>query len=817
MPMVWENLRRDIHVAVRSLRRSPGYTTAAILILAVGIGANTAMFSVINGVLLEPLPFRDGDELVVLQQSTQASRVADAGVSIPEVADYRQRLQSVRDLVEYHSMAFTLLKRGEPDRVDTGVVSARFFDMLGIRPLYGRTFVDKDDEHGAEAVLVLSHKYWREKFGGDPSVVGLAVEMNNRVHTIVGVLPDFPQYPRENDVYMPTSACPFRDSAGQRLPQGHRSFSGLRVIGRLAGDRSLGSASAEIAGVAGSFERDYPNDYRRAAGLTGRAVSLDETLVSTSRPMLFALSGTTLLVLIIACANVANLSLARMAHRRREFAVRAALGAGRGALLRQLVTESVLVALTGGVLGLGLAWLTQEALASFIGRFTTRSGGIAIDGGVLGFALAVSVLTGLVFGAVPILTIRRNLMTAIREGAAPSGEGASRHRLRAVLVVAQVAISFVLLVAAALLLESLHRMSTVELGYETRQVMTASIFGNFTSVGNDTDAQRIQSSVLERLRVSPGVVSAAVTSAVPLSAIQPGQQTIRIEGRTAGDRELLQVDAGLASDGYFETLGVPILAGRTFRISDTRDTPRVAVINRSMAAYWQGADPVGSRFALEGGAAPTWITVIGVVGDFRLYGADRDVQPQFYSTYLQTGGFTGRLLVRAAGDPAALVPTIKNAIHGVDPALPVEEVQTLESLKNGRLAAPGVTAALLTIFAGVAWIVTLAGIAGVVGTSVSRRTREFGLRMALGATRRSVLKIVLTQGLVLAAIGIGIGVVGAHLFGQLMQRLLYATEAADLAAYAVVAAVFLLAALGASYGPARRAISIDPLIALKSE
>jgi putative ABC transport system permease protein len=381
---------------------------------------------------------------------------------------------------------------------------------------------------------------------------------------IVGVLPDFPQYPRENDVYMPTSACPFRDSAGQRLPQGHRSFSGLRAIGRLVERQSLGSASAEIAGVAGSFERDYPNDYRRAAGLTGRAVSLDETLVSGSRPMLFALSGTTLLVLIIACANVANLSLARMAHRRREFAVRAALGAGRGALLRQLVTESVLVALTGGLLGLALAWLTQEVrkfcrtVHSKVWRNRDRRRVLIYPG--------VSVLTGLVFGAVPLLEIRRNLMASMRDGSASAGEGAGRHRLRAVLVVAQVAVSFVLLVAAALLLESLHRMSTVELGYETR-----SDDGDFQELHERRQRHgRPAHSVEHSQARASRLMSAAVTS--PCRCLRFSRSANdQVEGR-AWRSGLLQVDASLANEEYFETWAF-LLAGRRSG-SPTRERAR---------------------------------------------------------------------------------------------------------------------------------------------------------------------------------------------------------------------------------------------------
>ena len=814
---VWESLGRDVLIGARTLRRSPGYTITSALILAVGIGANTAVFSVLNGVLLQPLPFRDGHELVLVQQSAERSRVEDAGVSIPEMGEYRERLRSIRDLVEYHSMAFTLLKQGAPDRVDTGVVSADFFDMLGIRPVLGRSFVTGDAEPGAPAVLLLSHQYWRDKFGGDPAVVGRVVEMNTRVHTIVGVLPDFPQYPRENDVYMPTAACPFRANAAERLPNGHRSFSGLRAIGRLNGGATPASASAEIAGVAASFEREYPNDYRRAAGMTGRAVELDETLVSESRTLLVALSGTTLLVLAIACANVANLALARMAHRRREYAVRAALGAGRGTLLRQVVTESLMVALTGGVLGIALAWLTQGALISFIGQFTPRANEIALSGAVLAFAIATSVVTGLVFGALPVFAIRRNLMSSLRDGSGQAGESPIRRRLRTVLVVAQVAISFVLLVGAALLVESLHRLSTVNLGYDTRQVMTAAIFGNFTRTANGVDAERVQTEILERLRATPGVANAAMTSTVPLSEIQPGQQTIRLESRTADVGELLEVDPNIASDGYFETLGVPVVAGRTFRVTDTPTTPRVAVINASMARFWRGGDPVGARFAVEGPTTPNWITVIGIVPDVHVYGADRDVEPQYYTSYRQTGAFGGRILVRAIGNPATLTPVIQDVVRAVDPSLPVEEIQTIDAMKNRRLTAPSVTATLLALFAGVAWVVTLAGIAGVVATSVSRRTREFGLRMALGASRQSVLRTVLAQGIAVTAAGIALGSVGALAFGQVLRRLLFATEPTDLMAFGGVSLAFFVAALVASFGPARRATGIDPITALRAE
>ena len=813
----WDALRQDARFAVRTLRRSPGYTIAAVLTLALGIGANTAMFSVVKGVLLDPLPFTDGDELVLVQQSAPKSDRPSVGVSIPELFDYRQRLTSVRDLVEYHSMAFTLLNQGEPDRVDTGVVSANFFDMLGTRALVGRTFSDTDDDLGAPAVLVLSHAYWRQKFGADPNVVGRVFEMNNRPHTVIGVLPNYPQYPRENDVYMPTSACPFRSAQEAQPAGGHRSFGALQVFGRLAPGASLEGATAEIATVAQSFERDYPQDHQRTRtlGFTGRAAFLEEQLVANARPLLWALVGVTMLVLLIACANVANLALARTFRRGRELAVRTALGAGRGRLVRQLMTESLIVALAGATLGLGLAWLSLDLLSGFIGRFTARTSGIEIDAGVLLFTALAAVITGLAFGLAPVMVTQSSLSQTMRDGTAGAGEGAGRHRVRSVLVVAQVAVSFALLVGAALLLQSFHRLSSVPLGFDPDRVMTAAIFGNFSrqNVGN------IESAILDRLRSSPGVLSAALTSSVPQSAIQPGSVPITLEGANNAPGAIVEADPNFVSDQYFDTLGVPLRAGRDFRPSDTPDAPPVAIINTSMASFWQGSDPIGQRFITPGpGGRNVAITVVGIAADFRLYSVEQAIAAQYYLPVRQNPGSGTRILVRAEADPLSIATTLKAAVHATDATTPVEEIATLASIReDAQLAAPGLTAALLTVFASVALFVTLTGIAGVVGTSVSQRTRELGVRMALGASRLSVLRLVLGQGAGLVAAGVVIGLAGAYWFSQLLDSFLFATTATDPRVYAAVAVVFLGAAVAATLAPARRATTIDPLIALKAE
>jgi predicted permease len=810
----WDTLAQDLRFGLRTLRRSPGYTAAAMVILALGIGANTAMFSVIHGVLIKPLPFRDGDDLVLVQQSAPLANVANAGVSIQELFDYRTRLRSVGDLVEHHAMAFTLLNQGEPDRVDTGVVSANFFDMLGIQPIHGRSFRDGDDDLGAEAVLMLSHEYWTSKFGADPNVVGRVLEMNNRPHTIVGVLPPYPQYPQRQDVYMPTSACPFRAGAernpGEGPGQGHRAFAALTVFGRLAPGQTESSAAAEIATVAATYDDQFPREYEGLRGFTGTASSLRDTLVSPARSMLFVLSGATLLVLVIACANVANLALARTMRRQRELAVRTALGAGRRRLMRQLVTESVIVAVAGGALGLLVAWLSVDLLVGFVGRFTPRIGQVAIDGSVLGFAFVASIATGILFGMAPALSTKRNLTQAIRDGASQAGEAAGRQRLRAGLVVAQVAVSFVLLVGAALLLESFYRMSSVPPGYETRRVMTAAIFGNFSRTPD-------YPAILERLRSAPGVRAAAITNAIPQRVAQPTPITFTVDGRPPQDGRRLVANANLASDGYFDALDVPLVSGRDFRSGDTAQAPLVAIINRSMAAAWDGADPIGTTFTVRAGTQTPSYTVIGVVPDFRLYSVDSDIAAQYYRPIAQSGGLGARLLVRTEGRIDDLGRAIKTAVHAVDPQIPIEEMQTLEEVRFGRLETPALTTTLLAIFAGVALAITLAGIAGLIGTSVSQRTREFGLRMALGASRGSVLRHVLGQGAMLVAIGVGLGIVGAYWFSYLIADSLYRTTPYDAGAYAAVAALFLVAAVVATFAPARRATTIDPLKALRSE
>lgn len=814
--VLWlEQLVADVRYAVRTLVNNPGFAALAVLTLGLGIGANTAIFSVINGVLLKPLPYANADRLVLLQQSVTRASAPDFGISIHELYDYRQQLASFEGLVEFHQMSFDLLRRGEPDRVATGVVSPNFFDVLGITPLLGRTFVPEDDHPGAEAVLVLGHSYWQTKFGGDPAIVGQVFEMNDRAHTVVGVLPPVPLYPNEVDVYMPTQACPFR-AAAEGSPN-RRAFSILQVFGLLAPGATPETAAREVATVAQRWTAEHPDVYRPALGFLARTANVLDQLTAGARELLLILLGTTGLVLLLACANVANLTLARMLRRDRELAMRTALGAGRWRLVRQLLTESTVLSVAGGLVGIGVAWATVDLLTAFVGRFTARTGETDLDPRVLAFTLLLSVATGLVFGTVPALASRVNLMRSLRSGGKGTSQAGVRRGLQRALIVSQVAMSVVLLVAAGLLLLSFHRLQSVDPGYRADRVMSAEIFGNFTKYPDAASLRRLYLTVLQRLESSPGVIAAAITNGVPLDGTQPGQTRFQVRGRVYDTPESRPVaDVRVASPRYFETLGIPLRAGWLFTELDHEDAPRVVVINETLARReWEGRDPIGAEVSADDGG--TWATVVGVVADVKTFGLDRETVPQFYLPLRQAGSVAGRVLVRMAGDPGQAITVVRDAVHGVDPDLPIENMRTLEEIREGYLAAPRLTAMLLTLFAALALLVTITGITGVIAHSVSQRTQEFGVRMALGASQYSVLGMVLRQGLTLVCIGLAIGIAASLALARVLQSYLYDTAPTDPVTLVGVAIAFLAAGTLACLGPAWRATTVDPMLALRAD
>jgi predicted permease len=810
-----EELTADARHSVSTLVRQPAFTALAAVTLGLGIGANTAIFSVINGVLLKPLPYGNGERLVLIQQAAPRAGRPNVGVSIRELYDYRRELASFDGLVEFHQMQFDLLRRGEPDRVSAGVVSPNFFDVLGVRPHLGRTFTSTDDHQGAEAVLVLGHAYWQARFGGDPNVVGQVFDMNDRPHTVVGVLPPVPHYPNEVDVYMPTQACPFRAAAERTIDSNRRAFSALQVFGLLRPDASPDTAAAEVTTVAQRWVEEYPDVYRAGLGFQARTANVLEQLTAGARQMLLILLGTTGLVLLLACANVANLTVSRMLRRDRELAMRAALGAGRWRLVRQLLTESMVLSGAGGGVGLLFAWAAIDLLTAFTARFTARTGEIDLDFRVLGFTLLVSILTGLAFGTFPALVSRVDLAGALKSGGRGTSNGAGGGRLQGALIVSQVAVSVVLLVAAGLLMLSFYRLQRVDPGFIADRVVSAEVFGNFTKYPDAPALRRLYVSILERLEQAPGVIAAAVTNAVPLDGTQPGQTRLQVRGRTYQTPEDRPVtDARVASPAYFRALGIPLRAGRLFTEFDHENAPGVVLINETLARReWEGRDPIGTEVSVNSGQ--TWFTVVGIVGDVRTNGLDREAVPQFYVPLRQGGGLAGRVLVRVAGEPEQAASVIREAVHGVDPDLPIENVRTLDDIRERYLATPRITATLLAVFAALALLVTVTGITGAIAQSVSQRTQEFGIRMALGASQSSVLAMVLRQGLLPVGAGLAIGIAASLALARVLQSYLYQTTPADPLALAAVALTFLVAGTLACLGPAWRATTTDPMLALR--
>jgi predicted permease len=815
---MFDQIWNDARFAARTLLKNRAFAALAVLTLGLGIGANTAIFSVIYGVLLKPLPYADSDRLVLIRQSAPLVGRADAGVSVKEFFTYRdQATQDFEALVEFHQMNFDLLKRGEPDRVNTGVVSPNFFDVLGIRPILGRSFVPEDDKPGAPAVLVVSYSYWQRKFGGDPTIVGQVFEMNDRPHTVVGVLPNVPHYPQENDVYMPTSACPFRAAAETRINQNARVFSILNVFGKLKPGVSRERAAANVEQLCHRFADEDKTAYRPGTGFTATTLGVREEMTKNARPMLLILLGTTGMVLLIACANVANLTLARLLRRDRELAVRSALGAGRGRLIRQLLTESTLLSLAGGLFGLLFASWTAGMLTTFVGRFTPRTGEIAIDLRVLLFTVGVSMITGLLFGTLPAMASRVDLAGAMKQGSKGAGESSGRRRLQGALIVAQVAVSVVLLVGAGLLLASFYRLQSVDPGYNADRVMSAELFTNFSKYPNVDTQRRFYLPLIERLQAQPGVTAVAVTNAVPLRVTQPGAAPFQIEGRTDDVPERRPTaDTRIVSPDFFKTIGIPLVAGRTFTEADAEDTQPVVVINKAMVRYWDTIDPIGTRISFDNGQR--WSTVVGIVGDVKQFGLDRDVVAQVYTPLRQTTvGLAGLVLVRGNGDQASMARLIRDAAWAIDPNMPVQNVRTLDEIRERYLATPKLTAVLLTVFAALALLVTMAGVTGVIATSVSQRTQEFGVRMALGASRAAVLQMVIRQGLILVGVGLALGIAASAAATRVLSSYLFDTKPTDPLTLILVCAAFVVAGVVACLGPALRATTVDPMMALRTE
>jgi predicted permease len=810
-----ENLLRDGRYAWRTLLRNPGYALVAVLTLGLGIGANTAIFTVINGVLLRPLPYAESRQILHLDQVAARLSPDPIGFSVQEIRDYREQNHVFSDLAEYHSMTFTLLGTKNPERVATGVVSANYFDVLGVKPVLGRLITPADESLNAPPVLVLTYAYWMKEFGGDRKIVGRAFEMNDRVHTVVGVLPPLPEYPEANDVYMPTTSCPSRSSEKMIADRDMRMMTGFA---RLKPGVTTAQAQADLAAIQNRLASAYPKSYPASAGTAALVTPVEQELTHAARPTFLTLLGAAGLVLLLACANLANLALSRQMRRSREMAIRMATGASQWNVFRQLLTESMMVALAGGVLGVGIAAAGSKVLIAYAARMTPLSGEIRLDGWVLLFGFGISLLAGLLFGTLPGYVASRVRITSLADAGERSAGSEGGTKVRNALVAAQVMFSFVLLMCAGLMLRSLYNLLSVDPGFKASNVLSMQTSLNWTKYKKDEDKRNFFHQVLERAGALPGVEAAAVSMSVPLNSdMGPMSGGVIVEGQPVHPGEPTpQVDYEVASPDYFRVLGVPVLSGRSFFDSDTAQAPAVAVVNERMAKhYWPTQNAVGHRISVDNGK--TWTTVVGVVSNVRQYGLEKEAADSIYFPLYQVGLTSAHLLVRTRSDPMRMANQVTSIIHDVDPQQPVTQIRTLDELRSAQLGTPKVTAILLGLFAMVALFITIVGVSGTLALSVARRSKEIGIRIALGATKEKILGNVLARGMAPVLAGLAVGVVAAIFATRLLANLLFAVGPDDPLTFAGIVALLLVVAMVGCVIPARRAVSVDPMKALRTE
>ncbi|HKR26007.1 MAG TPA: ABC transporter permease, partial [Acidobacteriaceae bacterium] len=642
-----EKLLLDLRYAWRSLRHNLGYTLLAVTTLGLGIGANTAIFTVIDGVLLRPLPYSQQGRIVHVVQTEQRTGNQDLGLAVQEYFDYRSQAYSFSALAEYHSMLFTLLGTKTPERVVTGVVSSNFFDVLGVKPLFGRLFVPADQTRDAAPVLVLSYGYWMKQFGGDPNVIGRTFGMNDRVHTVIGILPPLPDYPDANDLYMPVSSCPYRMDP---MTIQSRDMRMITAYGRLRSGVTLPQANAELNGIAARMLAASPKSYEGWKNFAARAMPVKQELTHTARPTFLALLGASGLVLLLACVNVTNLALSRQLRRSRETAIRLATGASRWNVIRQLLTESVLVAVAGAAIGLGIAAAGAHLLAAWAARLTPLAGAIRPDAQVLLFGFGSSLAAGLLFAVMPAIVASRTPLTAVSDGGERSAGSESGTRMRNILVTLQVALSFVLLVTAGLMIRSFYNLLSVDPGFKPAQVLSMQLSLNWTKYKKQTDQLAFFQQVLGRTEAIPGVQAASISWMAPLNSdMSTFNGPVRIEGQAlASGMPTPKVDFETTSPEYFRVLGIPLVAGRTFLTTDGANAPNVVVVNARMAQhYWPHESAIGHR--IRPGSSDKWWTVVGVVGDVRQYELDKEPAATVYVPLDQNPIQDAHLLVRTRG------------------------------------------------------------------------------------------------------------------------------------------------------------------------
>ena len=803
--LIASQIAADLLHAIRLLRKNPGFTAAVLLTLAFGIGANAAVFTILNTVLLRPLPYADPERLVVIWESNPQRGWPQFAVSQPNFLDWREQSVSFERLAASNPRPLNLTVGGEAERIPGMAVTSDFFPMLGVRPILGRGILPEEDAAGqGERVVLMTRGLWQRRFGGDPAIVGRTISLNDAPHTVIGVVPDFFWRPYELFVPLRPDPAEARDD--------HR----LSVYGKLKPGVGLRQAQTELAGVAARLARAHPESN---AGWTVTLDTFYDWIVPRpSRQGLYVLLGAVGLVLLIACANVANLLLARSAARSREIAIRAAIGASRARLVRQFLVESLLLAVVGGGLGLFLAQLGIDALGVAAGDAVPRAEEISLDYHVLWFTLGVSVFTAILFGLAPALHATRfDFHGMLKEGA--SG-GTSRQRARSALVVAEVALSLVLLVGVGLLLRSLAALLGVHPGYEPRSLLTASINLPDRRSSSYKEFHAFHKQLLERLSERPGVNSVAVSSALPMDGNGTAMEVLVDGAPVSADGQHPSAQWRLVSPGYFSTMGIPIRRGRDLNEQDVTPEPRElrgVVISEALARRcWPGQDPIGRQFRPWSTTYPP-VTVVGVAGDVRLFALDQTPEPVVYMNFTYGAWNPMQIVMRTSRDPRDFAEILRSEVQAMDPGVPVSQIRTMDDLIEQSTASRRFTMTLFTIFAALAMLLAGVGLFGLMAYHVAQRTHDIGVRLALGARQRDIFGLIVGRAMLLTSLGIAAGVAGALALTRMMSSLLFGVGARDPLTLALTALVLALVALAASWIPAHRAARVDPMTALRCE
>jgi predicted permease len=797
-----ETLFKDIRYGVRSLLKRPGFTAVAIITLALGIGVNSAIFSVINAVLLRPLPYLEPDRVMTFRSNQ----------SVPDLADIEAQSRAFSKFGGLVTQPLDYTAGGEPVQFQIGMVTGGFFQMLGVQPERGRFITEDDDKTGGPHVVMLSHELWQREFGGDQQIIGKTIPLSGNVYTIIAVMPAGFDTPRENtEAWVPVRVA-------NPIAANFRGVHFLRTYGRLASGVSIEQARSEMQVIDKNLANQYPADNKNRSTVL---IPLHERIIGQSRTPLLVLFAAVSLVLLIACANFANLLLARAAEREREFTIRAALGAGRWRLIRQLLTESVLVAVAGGAVAVLLAIWGTSLLVALKPENLPRLQEIGVDGRVLGFTFGLSLLTGVIFGLLPAWAASRGgVNEALKEGGRSATAGGARQRLRSTFVVVELAVALILLVGAGLLIKTFWHMRSIETGFNPDRLLTMRVELPETRYKEIAKQTQFRTRVLEGMNSLPGV-QAAMVSELPLSGDSLDQNFL-IDGRppiAPGDEPSLETRSVLGD--YFRTMQIPLRAGRDFGSQDFADkAPLVGIANEALVRqYFPGENPLGKRIRWARDPEVRWITIVGVAGDVKHFGLDLPELPGLYSPYPQAAPWKRwmTLVARTQSDPAGMTQAVKEQVWRVDSQLPLTKVQTMDEVAAASFAARRFNMLLLAIFAGLALVLAAVGIYGVMSYAVTQRTQEIGIRMALGAQASDVLKLIVRNGMTLTLIGTAAGLAGAFALTRLMEAMLFGVTPTDVGTFATVSLVLIVVALLACYLPARRATKVDPLVALRYE